>query len=68
MFDFQKHRNFTKSYRMIIRIIIYGIVTIALVMLIRYQQERNEVQFQSPPTIHEIQFEDSLFLMEEPLE
>gem|GEM_PF-4585718 len=53
---------------MIIRIIIYGIVTIALVMLIRYQQERNEVQFQSPPTIHEIQFEDSLFLMEEPLE
>lgn len=68
MFDFQKHRNFRKSYRLIIRIIIYGIITAALIFFIRHQQKRNEQQTPPSPEIHEINFEDSLYIMEEPLE
>lgn len=66
MFDFQKHRNFKKSYRLIIRIIIYGVITAALLFLIQHQQQKNRVK--SQPEIQEINFDDSLYIMEEQLE
>jgi hypothetical protein len=65
MFDFQKHRNFRKSYRLIFRILIYGAITAALLFLIDYQQSRNQ-KLEQP--LDEIQFEDTLYLIEEPLE
>ena len=68
MFDFQKHRNFRKSYRLIIRIIIYGIITAALIFFIQHQQKQNEQQTLPQPEVQEINFEDSLYIMEEPLE
>jgi hypothetical protein len=69
MFDFQKHRNFNKSYRFIIRILVYGLITAALLFLIQYQQQKiNHKQTEPYPEMQEIPLEDSLYIMEEPLE
>lgn len=69
MFDFQKHRNFRKSYRLIIRILIYGIITAALLFLIQFQQQKiNNKQTEPYPEMQEIPLEDSLYIMEEPVE
>lgn len=65
MFNFQKHRNFSKSYRLIIRILIYGAITAALLFLIQYQQKGNEIEALPIPEEEEIQLEDSLYIMEE---
>jgi hypothetical protein len=69
MFDFQKHRNFNKSYRFIIRILVYGLITAALLFLIQYQQQKiNHKQTEPYPEMQEIPLEDSLYIMEEPVE
>lgn len=67
MFDFQKHRNYKKSYRLIIRIVLYGLITGALLFLIRYQQHKMSAAESSLLDIQEIELADSLFLIEEPL-
>lgn len=69
MFDFQKHRNFSKSYRFIIRILVYGLITAALLFLIQYQQQKiNHKQTEPYHEMQEIPLEDSLYIMEEPVE
>lgn len=65
MFDFQKHRNYKKSYRLIIRIVLYGLITGALLFLMLHQQSKMSRTDPSPLEIQEIKLSDSLFIIEE---
>ncbi len=65
MFDFEKHRNYKKSYRLIIRIVIYGLIIGALLFLMRHQQSKMSRTEPLPLEIQEIKLSDSLFIIEE---